>query len=669
MKTQEPFEPSGRNEVIPPGAGSRLYHDSTLDSLCVRGWDEDPLPVAPGVTFFPRNTPDDGARFNSLLVACARKFSVHVHSGTFDPTVMVEIPSGSDVVIDGVVTIGPGAVTDPDVWGGWRINGATGVTIRGNGKLVLFGAGIAPRQAGAHYVGLSLAGACSNVDISITVDGDGEGDSFQAAVWCEENSVLSNVRVHGCSIENVSVGVAFAADVMSATHCRIFGNSLKGLKGENSFQGLGIVTSDVTGTKIYDNEIENAERHSIYAAGAQNTMIYGNRIRGHRSTVDPHAGIFAAIVLTRMRGGVQCFGNRIEDGYDGAIYIGQDETGQITSHGAHVFGNQVWHPRNQCAVWIGTDAPGSPGTGVYDVIVENNTVFVDSAYTVLQGQPSAMFKCWTGINVSINDNKVVCRGVTTTIYAVYLACTYDNGHTSVEYTDAVDVVRNRLIGDAGTDGGFRTILLDVGAETATSSVYFSGNRGPSGFMTFVSQNAVYGTNFTFENQGMTGFIAPDAPAIVAPSNLQDASWTAGNMTVGSAHRVTAQAGTNVACYVYTTPVTATNLGKTITYFADVVAGTATWVRLQFRGTSSVGCYFDVANGVVGSADVAVTGTIALVGIVGGLPKFRCSISTIVWGTDHRVFTMLSDDDNHLTWSPEGTEYLDIYLTGIVASAG
>ncbi|QDZ07446.1 hypothetical protein FPZ24_08105 [Sphingomonas panacisoli] len=398
------------------------------------------------------------------------------------------------------------------------LTNASNVRIHGPGRLILDG--------GAADEGsiLNLIGTCDNIILSGTrFSGPGRTDSAAKQYGFHNNSgqTLSKIWVDSCAFENlnlaISIGTESAGSVTNAIFTR---NIIKHMTGTLGGQGYGINCVGITDAIIAYNQIEYAERHSIYVSRLKDTagtyggvLVDGNIIRNHRQTVN---GLVTrpAIFMGRGYGG-KISNNFIADYWDGAIGVGQDTGGggaPVRQCGDIEISDNTLVGRRNAIASIQIAEPLVPTTARIDRIdVKRNKLFVDLAVATAQYE----IEVYNGSNINLSDNNFylanVANGTERLIAVGTIAGAGDVANVYVE--------RNKVAGTAaGTPSlvNFATVYLPSAMATGTAKIVVRANDNDTGFTSLNVEYAATRTNPNIVDQ--------------VPGQLLTGVYTAGSTT-------------------------------------------------------------------------------------------------------------------------------------------
>jgi hypothetical protein len=219
----------------------------------------------------------------------------------------------------------------------------TRCTITGPGRIFLQGA--SPQS----FI-FQLAGTINDLEIrDLTLEGDGQsGPAYgQSAIGCFSGQFVTNCRVINNVIKNINVGISLNADLSgSFDKCLVSGNSLQNILGTAPGSGYGIHLVNANNTRVTENIIDNAARHSIYQAKGLvcNNIINSNIIINHRSMV-AILGFRCAISCSRSSY-VTISNNRFFNCFDGSLEISHDTSANTNCQNILVYGNSFCNRGN-----------------------------------------------------------------------------------------------------------------------------------------------------------------------------------------------------------------------------------------------------------------------------------------------------------------------------------
>ncbi len=216
--------------------------------------------------------------------------------------------------------------------------GNEGIKIEEKNGLDISGAGIGQTViktgSGAAY-GFELVGRVSNLSVAhLSIQGTLPAQTnTHALAGGSYRMSLSGARYFDLDIRNVAVGISVGnSSVGGCTNVQITGNYLTNIQdflkpdGTTPGSGYGIHNDGCTATRIADNVIRDADRHSIYQAGGYqqpgpgSVVIEHNLIINHAKTSSLNATWLVAIVVARSSN-VVVANNVIVNPYHDALSI------------------------------------------------------------------------------------------------------------------------------------------------------------------------------------------------------------------------------------------------------------------------------------------------------------------------------------------------------------
>jgi hypothetical protein len=234
--------------------------------------------------------------------------------------------------------------------------GNQGIKIEEKNGLDISGAGIGktvirtgPRAA----YGFELVGRVANLSVAhMSIQGTIPADTNTHALASGSYRMsLNGARYFDLDIRNVAVGISVAASsVGGCTNVQITGNYLRNIQdhfqadGTTSGSGYGIHNDGCTATRISNNVIRDADRHSIYQArgyqqaGPGSVVIDHNLIIDHAKTSSLNATWLVALVVARSSN-VVVANNVIVNPYHDALSI--ETAGPYTVNNIRLINNTV----------------------------------------------------------------------------------------------------------------------------------------------------------------------------------------------------------------------------------------------------------------------------------------------------------------------------------------
>ena len=403
---------------------------------------------------------------------------------------------------------------------------------------------------------MRLSGTCSNITVkNLSITGSGLTADQHKGIWCSSGQTLTNIKITGNTINNTTIGVTLSADGSGSLNGILYaGNTIDTVVGTAGGYGYGlhIGTSQATGAgiRITGNRITNAQRHSIYHAKGIGSVIEGNTISGHRSTV-ADGSVLPAIMCLRS---AMCTitGNTITEPSDGAICIGGPTTTGTASYGHVVTGNTITGPLNATQlITIGQLNPVAPPTGdgyPAVILVSGNTI-----YTTQAGQ--TCIYVYNGQQITIADNQM------------YLGSTSGSANRGIWLTGAGDTAGTRNYSDDITVRGNRfssarvgnVPLSLVGVDQSTAAVTLDNNIAPllspmAGRVTsmFLVSGSPFVTdpNITVGRQDLSGLTLGSGNSLLnADLQLPLAGGTMAGVIAMGAHKITGLANGSAAADV------------------------------------------------------------------------------------------------------------------------
>ncbi|GAB6483366.1 hypothetical protein bcgnr5371_57490 [Bacillus cereus] len=298
---------------------------------------------------------------------------------------IAKAPDGSEIIID-------------------REYSVSGIDIKDKSNLKTTGGGTLNLIGDSSY-GFKLTGNIRDIEIEkMTIKGSNDFLALQHGITSSSGQNIIGVSIHDLVIENVAVGISLNADLSGVyDNARVFKNRLKNMKGTLPGEGYGIHLANATNTIVEENEIDGAQRHSIYQAkGGKGNRIKKNTIKNHR--LGSADGTYRpALYIARSRN-VIVEDNLLIDCYDGCIMIsGDSTTGYITTD-IDVLKNTIINPKNVVSPIICGEQI-IPSALTQRVNFSMNNVI----YNTYPG--GAVFKFLNGIDIKILLNNITVLGV------------------------------------------------------------------------------------------------------------------------------------------------------------------------------------------------------------------------------------------------------------------
>lgn len=305
-------------------------------------------------------------------------------------------PNGSEIIID----------RERDVYG-INIKDKSDLKITGGGTLNLIGDGA---------YGFKLIGEVPNVEIeTLMLKGSSDPLSNQYGVTSSSGQNIVGVYIHDLNIQDVNVGISLNAD-LSGTYdsARITRNKLKNMKGTDPGAGYGIHLANATNTIVEGNEIDGAQRHSIYQAkGGKGNQIKRNTIKNHRLGVAT-ASYRPALYIARSNH-VKVEDNLLIDCYDGCIMVSGDSTTGYGTSDIDIVGNTIINPRNVVS-------PIICGEQMIPSVLTQRVNFMLNNIIYNNYPGGAMFKFLNGMDIKFALNNLTALSVNgTTVFGVELS--------------------------------------------------------------------------------------------------------------------------------------------------------------------------------------------------------------------------------------------------------
>ena len=340
------------------------------------------------------------------------------------------------------------------------ITNKTRIRITGKGRVFLSGA------ASSAYI-FQLVGTCDDIEIDgLTLVGENNSGYGQTAIGAATGQTISNTRFHDLNISQINVGISLNAyPTGSWTRAMVYANILKDIPGTVSGSGYGIHIPNTTDSHIFDNTIENCDRHSIYQASGVNcnNVIANNVIRKHRFTTGD--GSFRSAAVIARSSNVSFIGNKFSQCKDCCLEIAHVTADSANCTNVLVEGNSFTNRANAVhTILIGEQAvPTSYATT--RVTIRNN--LFDDNLSVTAALPPNVY-ILNGSDIYIEGNTFVRRNVTSSLSGVILAG--DDTYLSVNSQIAnISVRNNTAISDATAgSAGF----VNICEQLATGDSYY-----------------------------------------------------------------------------------------------------------------------------------------------------------------------------------------------------
>ena len=334
------------------------------------------------------------------------------------------------------------------------------IRITGKGRVFLSSA-----PSGAYI--FQLVGTCDDIEIDgLTLVGDNNSGYGQTAIGAATGQTISNTRFHDLNISQINVGISLNAfPTGSWTRAMVYANILKDIPGTVSGSGYGIHIPNTTDSHIFDNTIENCDRHSIYQASGTNcnNVIANNVIRKHRYTTGD--GSFRSAAVIARSSNVTFTGNKFYDCKDCCLEVAHVTSDSTNCTNVLIEGNSFTNRANAVhTILIGEQlVPTSYATSY--VTICNNTF--DDDLLVTAALPPNIY-ILNGEDVYIEGNTFIRRNVSSSLSSVILVGddTYLNADTQIAN---ISIRNNTAIADgAAGSAGF----VNICEELATGSTYY-----------------------------------------------------------------------------------------------------------------------------------------------------------------------------------------------------
>lgn len=340
------------------------------------------------------------------------------------------------------------------------ITNKTRIRITGKGRVFLSGA------ASSAYI-FQLVGTCDDIEIDgLTLVGENNSGYGQTAIGAATGQTISNTRFHDLNISQINVGISLNAyPTGSWTRAMVYANILKDIPGTVSGSGYGIHIPNTTDSHIFDNTIENCDRHSIYQASGTNcnNVIANNVIRKHRFTTGD--GSFRSAAVIARSSNVSFIGNKFSQCKDCCLEIAHVTADSANCTNVLVEGNSFTNRANAVhTILIGEQAvPTSYATT--RVTIRNN--LFDDNLSVTAALPPNIY-ILNGSDIYIEGNTFIRRNVTSSLSGVILAG--DDTYLSVNSQIANISVRNNTAISDATAG--TAAFVNICEQLATGDSYY-----------------------------------------------------------------------------------------------------------------------------------------------------------------------------------------------------
>ena len=340
------------------------------------------------------------------------------------------------------------------------ITSKTRIRITGKGRVFLSGA------ASSAYI-FQLVGTCDDIEIDgLTLVGENNSGYGQTAIGAASGQTISNTRFHDLNISQINVGISLNAFPSGTwTRAMVYANILKDIPGTVSGSGYGIHIPNTTDSHIFDNTIENCDRHSIYQASGVNcnNVIANNVIRKHRFTTGD--GSFRSAAVIARSSNVTFIGNKFSQCKDCCLEIAHVTSDSANCTNVLVEGNSFTNRANAVhTILIGEQAvPTSYATT--RVTIRNNTF--DDNLSVTAALPPNIY-ILNGSDIYIEGNTFIRRNVTSSLSGVILAG--DDTYLSANSQIANISVRNNTAISDATAG--TAAFVNICEQLATGDSYY-----------------------------------------------------------------------------------------------------------------------------------------------------------------------------------------------------
>ena len=385
-----------------------------------------------------------------------------VRSSWFQPTT-----AGFQAALDSLGT-GQTFLCDKSVTGtGWTITNKSHITIIGKCTLTL-------SSAISAAMIFDLVGTIDDLEIAgITFVGENNATYGQSAIGNYSGQAISNVRTHDLTISDINVGISYNAALSgSFVGGSIYRNKISNIIGTSTGQGYGIHLANATGITVEMNEIDNAQRHSIYHAWGDNTgaRIVSNHITNHRSSV-ANQTVTCAIVISRSSG-VLLANNIIEGAYDCQLEISHVTVDNRNASDISIVNNQFLDRKNLVYGVIVGEQSVPAGNSTSHIIFDGN--LFKSSYTNITGNGDVIIL--NGTDITYRNNTHYITDITSTARFISL------GHNSY-ISAAADCTNTNFIGNSFFASGssltdVRGVEVESDITTGTSTHEILNNFGP-----------------------------------------------------------------------------------------------------------------------------------------------------------------------------------------------
>lgn len=339
---------------------------------------------------------------NKYQIAVMSRNKVYIDGIRGDsPTEKINIaianaPSGSEIIID----------REYDVYG-IDIKDKSNLKITGGSTLNLIGDGA---------YGFKLIGNVQNVEIeNLSLKGSKDFLSKQYGITSSSGQNIVGAYIHDLNIQDVNAGISLNADLSGVyDNARVVGNKLKNMMGTEPGNGYGIHLANATNSIVEGNEIDGAERHSIYQAkGGKGNLIKRNTIKNHR--LGAASGSYRPALYVARSSHVKVEDNLLIDCYDGCIMVSGDSTTGYGASDIDIIGNTIINPRNVVS-------PIICGEQMVPSVLTQRVNFMLNNIIYNNYPGGAMFKFLNGLDIKFALNNLTALGVNgTTVFGVELS--------------------------------------------------------------------------------------------------------------------------------------------------------------------------------------------------------------------------------------------------------
>lgn len=383
----------------------------------------------------------------------------------------------------------------------------------------------------------TLTGTAAGNGLGFQVVGDATGMKFKHAkivgdgvvankhkgVWSDSGQTWKDVEIEYNDISGVINGISLNSNLSgSVVGCKVRFNKISNVVGVNTGEGYGIQWAypgaSEDAVECAFNEIDGAQRHSIYCAAGGHSTIFKNTIKNHRQGVAAAVGRYAINVLRGSN--VRVANNWIEDGYDGYINIsGSLDTG-VAAKDIECCYNTLINRQNAVEYIKVGEATATP-TETSNINVHHNTISQD--FSVFAGGIGVVID--NGINVRFDDNTLKYKNATsgTQIFVKWGSTLY----SSDSYFTDSGARRNKFYIDGGAGARAFSVQSAPATNTSDHDIFDNELFGLSEYINFAATQ----TNPNLKHDQWTNIVFNDFWANNSSAEPVRAKLTSGGMVL------------------------------------------------------------------------------------------------------------------------------------------